>query len=282
MIYQHPEFRHVYNDPGNRMGSYEMWASHSNNVLWYGCTQSNFYNDDGSVTFHGMMNSNFCKNITLDNMLTCSFDAHCGVYNGTIKNSTLEHVNFIGDGLIKYENVTIYADATRAAICLRSDYGSWWAGDIEIDGLTFKVHDSKNPKDLRIVKAEWNNWDFGYTTYLPQHITMRNVLTQEYTYELVGEGNGTNNRVESDKYVYNELQVRAFTAKINESSVDLGADTYYFSVNKNPMVSTKEIRLYTEYTGKYAELGITKPLNFKAPSGPFFKGMKYYVDDVLQ
>ena len=52
--------------------------------------------------------------------------------------------------------------------------------------------------------------------------------------------------------------------------------------NKNKMLPTKSIHLYTEYTGKYAELGITKELNFIPPSGSFFKDTKYYVNEVLQ
>ena len=264
------------------MGSYEISAGLANNVTWSNSTQSNFFQPDGGIIYDGSMGTNFCKNLTFDNMFTCSFDAHCGVYNGTIRNSTLEHINFIGDGLITLENVTVYADANRAAINLRDDYGSTWAGDVYIDGLIFKVNDKRNPTDLHIVKAKWNNWYFGYTTYLPQHITLKNVLTAEYTYTLVGEGNGTSNRVESDVYVYNELTVRAFHSSINESIINLGASTYFSEKNKNPMVATKEIRLYTEYTGKYAELGITKPLNFKEPSGPFFNNLEYYIDGVLQ
>ena len=264
------------------MGSYEISATLANNVTWSNSTQSNFFQADGSVEFDGSMGTNFCKNLTFDNMFTCSFDAHCGVYNGTIKNSTLEHLNFIGDGLIRYENVTVYADATRAAISLRTDYGSTWAGDVYIDGLTFKLKAGTKVSNLRIIKAEWNNWYYGYTTYLPQNITLKNVLTARYTYSLVGEGNGTNNRVESEEYVYNDTQLRVFTNTINESLINYGADTYLGSKNKNPMVATKEIRLYTEYTGKYAELGITTPLNLKPPSGTFFRSLKYYVDDELQ
>ena len=266
------------------MGSYEISAGLANNVTWQNCKESNFFQKDGGILYDGNMGTNFCKNLTFDNMFNTSFDAHCGVYNGTIKNSTLEHINFIGDGLIKLENVTVYADANLAGINLREDYGAWWAGDIEIDGLTFKVNQSKNTQDLHIVKTSWHNWNFGYTTYLPQHITMKNVLVAQYTYKLVGEGNGTSNRVEGDTYIYNELPVRAFTRSINDSKFDYGAaiDQSTNTENLNPMVPTKEIRLFTEYTGEYAKLGINKPLNFIVPSGPFFKNLEYYIDNTLQ
>ena len=269
---------------GAGMGSYEMSAGLSNNITWRNCDQSNFFQPDGGIKYEGHMGTNFCKNLTFDNMISCSFDAHCGVYNGTIKNSVVEHLNFIGDGLITIENVEIYADANRAAINLREDYGSTWAGELYIDGLTFKVKAGTDllSQKLRIVKGEWNNWYFGYTTYLPQKITVKNVLTAEYTYELVGPGNGTNNRVESDKYVYNTYEVLVFSPSIQNDLFDISSKKYNTDENKNPMVVTEEIWLYTEYTGKYAELGITDPLNFTLPKAPAFKNMKYYIDDKLQ
>jgi hypothetical protein len=267
---------------GTGMGSYEISATLANNVTWSNSVHSNFFEPNGGIVYKGSMGSNFCKNLTFDNMFQCSFDAHCGVYNGTIKNTVIEHINFIGDGLIKLENVTVYADANRAAINLREDYGSTWAGNIEIDGLTFKVNKANSSKYLYLVKGTWNNWNFGYTTYLPQNIKMKNVLVAQYTYQLVGEGNGTSNRVESSEYVYNELSVRAFSGTLNAPDYDLGAEMVGKDINQNRMVATKEIHLYTEYTGKYAELGINKPFSFIAPSGPFFNNMKYYIDGTLQ
>ena len=113
---------------------------------------------------------------------------------------------------------------------------------------------------------------------------MKNVLVAQYTYQLVGEGNGTSNRVEGDTYIYNALPVRAFTRNINDSKFDYGAsiDQSTNTENLNPMVPTKEIRLFTEYTGEYAKLGINKPLNFIVPSGPFFRNLEYYIDNTLQ
>ena len=265
----------------NGMGSYEISAALANNVTWKDCKESNFFQKDGGIAYDGNMGTNFCKNLTFDNMFNTSFDAHCGVYNGTIKNSTLEHINFIGDGLITLENVTLYADANHAAINLRKDYGAWWAGDINIDGLTFKVNQNKNDQSLHVVQSVWINHYFGYTTYLPQHVTIKNMLVAQYTYKLVGEGNGTNNRVEGDSYIYNALPVRMYPSKMNDNGQDIGASMVDGNKNLNPTVPTKEIRLYTTYTGKYAELGITKKLNFIPPTGTYFKNLQYYVDDVL-
>ena len=171
------------------MGTYELSAQKSNNILWKNCTQSNFFRADGSVYVNGMMGTNYCKNQTFDGMMVCSFDAHCGLYNATIKNSTIEHLNFIGSGTIKYENVTVYADGGYAGMVFRSDYGSTWRGNIIIDGLTIK-HKTETAK-LSLIKVTYTNHYFGYTCYLPEKIEIRNVKTVHYGYSADALGNRT-------------------------------------------------------------------------------------------
>lgn len=293
------------------MGSYEMSASLANNVTWSNCSESNFFNEDGTVTYHGLMGTNFCKNLTFDNMFVCSFDAHQGVYNATMKNSTLEHVNFIGDGTIKYENVTVYTDGNRHAVNLRSDYGSTWAGKIEIDGLIMKALDKSNLQDLALVKLDYINWRFyedpnDYTlpgtTYMPQFITLKNVLVQEYSYTLVGSGNGTSNRVESDTYTYNALPLRVFT---NRTGGNVTGYKYYNmndncnikfdtateidgKTNINYKIPPQEIWLWTEYTDEFLEKfgiersQITKDLDFRWPSGTYYLNTKYYLNGEIK
>ena len=274
---------------GANMGSYDLEANLANNVIWRNCTQSNFFEPDGTVVFKGNMGTNFCKNLTFDNMFNCSFDAHCGVYNGTIKNSTLEHVNYIGAGTITYENVTIYADGSQhAAINLRSDYGSTWSGDVIIDGLTIKHHaDTINATvgsgGVRLINATWTNWFFGYTTYVPQNISVKNLLTESYRVDIV---NGE--RVE--KHVsYNEFSVAVFATSFNNATADYYRDALIAGVeNRNHTVPTKKIEFFTEYTGKYADLKITRKPNLVLPAKQhssgytMFKDTEYWIDGVLQ
>ncbi len=164
------------------MGSYEMHADYANNVTWRHSRISNFFEPDGSVTEKGYMATNYCKNLTFDNMTSCSFDAHCSLYNGTIKNSTLEHVNFIGGGTILYENVTIYTDGRKSAIVFRQDYGSTWNGNVIINGLTLRT--STENKNLTLIRAEYVNHFFGYTCYLPETIEINNVKIVQYGYKV--------------------------------------------------------------------------------------------------
>ena len=164
------------------MGSYEISANSANNVTWQHCRQSNFFEPDGSVKSRGYMGTNYCKNLTFDDMLSCSFDAHCNLYNGTIRNSTCEHINFIGGGTILYENVTIYTDGGSGAIVLRSDYGSTWDGDVIINGLTLKT--SKDAPKLSILKVTYTNHYFGYTCKLPKTVSIDNAKIIKYGYEV--------------------------------------------------------------------------------------------------
>ena len=172
------------------MGSYELTATASNNILWRDCTQSNFYKPDGSVPGNGMMGTNYCKNLAFDNMVVCSFDAHKGTYNATLKNSYCEHINFIGEGTITLENMVIYVGPKQTGLVFRSDYGATWQGDVVIDGLDLRypttMSDSKKDR-IQLIKTEWNNHYFGYTTYLPHTITMKNVTTSSYTVEVFGD-----------------------------------------------------------------------------------------------
>ena len=167
-------------DPSNNMGSYELGAEHSNNVLWKNIKQDVFFDADGGVSYKGVMGTNYCKNLTFDGNFLCSFDAHCGVYNGTIKNTTIEHINFIGDGLITIENCTVYVDGGSCGINLRSDYGSWWKGDAIFKDVEFKYETRKN-KTISLFSSAYTNHDFGYTTYLPNEITLDNVKMLGFT-----------------------------------------------------------------------------------------------------
>ena len=168
---------HLETDANNSMGSYEMGSSHSNNLTWKNVTQNVFYDADGGVSSQGLMGTGYCKNMTLEDCVIHSFDAHQGIYNVTLKNSIFEHINFIGDGDITLEDVTIYVDPKKYSINLRSDYGSWWRGDIYMKNFTLKYDPAKTTtkKNICLINAEWINHDFGYTCYLPQNIYMENV-----------------------------------------------------------------------------------------------------------
>ena len=179
MLIHNLEGYHLETDPSNGMGSYEMNASYSNNLWYKNVIQDVFFDADGGVSYEGLMGTNYCKNLGFDGNFICSFDAHCGVYNGTILNSTVEHLNFIGDGLITVENCNLYLDGSKTAVQLRSDYGATWRGNLYMKDVNLKYQVSKAEKNSNwtysVVSAGWENHYFGYTCYLPQDIYLENV-----------------------------------------------------------------------------------------------------------
>ncbi len=164
------------------MGSYELSAGYANNLTFRHCRISNFFEPDGRVTYDGNMGTNYCKNIMFDDVVNHSFDAHCNLYNGTIKDSTCEHLNFIGGGTIYYKNVTVYTDGGSAAMHFREDYGSTWAGNVIVDGLTLRT--SKASPTLSLISAKYNNHYFGYTCHLPGTITINNAKIIQYGFKM--------------------------------------------------------------------------------------------------
>ena len=116
------------------MGSYGLTAEHTVNLSVIGCRQTTDIVDD---RYWGLFGSNYCRNILFDDCVFSRFDAHMGVANATIRNSTLGYmgVQAIGFGTLLVENSTIRS--RNAMVSLRSDYGSSWKGDIVIRNCTF-------------------------------------------------------------------------------------------------------------------------------------------------
>ncbi len=184
MIFQKQKSFSTIGAQGNNvgMGSYEMSANNANRVTWRHCRQSNFFEPDGSTRYTGFMGTNYCKNLKFENMVSCSFDAHCNLYNGTIIDSVCEHLNFIGGGTILYENVTVYTDGGSGAMLFREDYGSTWDGNVIVNGLTLRT--SKASTTLSLIGVKYNNHDFGYTCHLPKRIELNDAKIVRYDYSV--------------------------------------------------------------------------------------------------
>ncbi len=267
-IFQMPENYNTIGSAGTSvgMGTYEMSATYSNNILWSNCTQSNFFEENGSVKYHGMMGTNYCKNLNFDNMFVCSFDAHKGTYNATLKNSTCEHINFIGEGTITLENMTIYTDGAYSAIVLRDDYGSTWEGDLVIDGLDLRYSTAKEGSTISIIKAVWHDHDFGYQTYLPERISLTNVRLSRYDY-------GIKDGVRWETTVgTNEKSLYIVPTALSYNSLDitkLKADGG--SASKNPYIGVKKIEMFG-----------CGNLSLYIPNTPLFYETELWINNIKQ
>ena len=155
------------------IGSYELLADHCNNIVYDGVYQTNLFDENGKLISAGLMGTNYCRNMVMQNCTVARFDAHCQVYNLLIKNSVMEHINTIGFGKVILEDTEIW---DHYIFNLRTDYGSTFCGDYELRNVKM-MNTSKNR--LSIFWGSWFNHNFGYTVYYPQHVTIENLTAPE-------------------------------------------------------------------------------------------------------
>lgn len=153
------------------MGTYDIIVNRAINVSFVNCTQTNDIKD---TKYWGIFGSNYSKNLLYDHCSLSRFDAHMGVANATIRNSTLGHmgINAIGSGVLTVENCTIYG---RNLVNLRSDYGSTWEGEFFIRNCVF-VPAGGSPTSASLIGGSNSGLhDFGYTCYMPERISIENL-----------------------------------------------------------------------------------------------------------
>ncbi len=157
------------------MGSYDISVNRALNVSFINCSQTN---DIHNSRYWGIMGSNFSKNLLYDNCTFSRFDAHMGVVNASIRNSTLGHqgINAIGSGTFIVENSTIYA---KNLINLRSDYGSTWQGEFIIRNCVFVPEVGRSTTASLFGGFNSGQHNFGYTCYMPERITIENLIIDD-------------------------------------------------------------------------------------------------------
>ena len=155
-----------YNSEGTGIGTYDINVDKCINVIFKSCTQSNFFNEDGSLVYGkwGVMASGQAKNITYDSCVLSRFDAHEGVWNVKIKNTTIKDIRVVGGGILEIEDCHIYKNLV---ISFREDFGAFWLGDVVIKDVT--VHSNTA---VTLMGGLWYNHDFGYKTAAPKSITV--------------------------------------------------------------------------------------------------------------
>ena len=147
------------------MGNYDIRVDKAIDIKLLNCKQINSIVD---TTKWGVFTSNYSKNITYNNCILNRFDAHHGVTNVFIENSTIGYqgIRCVGFGDLIINNTT-FID-TEILITLRDDFGSFWKGNIKLNNV---VSECKYPsgKDVRMIICGKNDGthDFGYTCYYP-------------------------------------------------------------------------------------------------------------------
>lgn len=166
------------------MGSYDLSVNRALNISFVNCTQTNDIDDR---TYWGILGSNYCKNLLYDSCILSRFDAHKGVANATIRNSTLGHmgINAIGSGTLTVENSTIRG---RSVVNLRSDYGSTWQGEFIIRNCTFVPLGGRITSPALISGSYSGQHDFGYTCYMPERIIIEDLHIDDTHHPLDYQG----------------------------------------------------------------------------------------------
>ena len=217
------------------MGSYDLSVNRALNISFINCKQTNDINDR---TYWGVLGSNYCKNLLYDSCKLSRFDAHKGVANATIRNSTLGHmgINAIGSGTLLVENSTIRG---RSVVNLRSDYGSTWQGEFIIRNCTFVPLGGRTTSPTLISGAYSSQHDFGYTCYMPERITFENLHIDDSNHPEGYQG----------------------PAIFRDFNPDMTTDAYQ---EKFPYVKTKEVILQQISTASGKPLRISdNPFMFK-------------------
>ena len=210
------------------MGTYDIGCNRALNVTFQSCTQLNDINDRSRW---GIMASNFCKNLVYDGCTLSRFDAHMGVANATIRNSTIGHtgINLIGSGTFLLENTTVRG---WSFINLRSDYGSTWNGDFVIKNCTF-APPNRGSSHINLINGKYTGQhNFGYTCYMPQRILIDGLKIE-------------------DKDHGNDYKGPALFSNINPAYKDASYKEKY------PYMKTKEVILKNVTTASGKELRIS-------------------------
>ena len=182
-------------------GTYDISVTRAVNISFVNCSQAN---DIMDTKFWGIMGTNYCKNLSLDRCTFSRFDAHMGVANATIRNSTLGYqgINAIGSGVLTVENSTING---KTLINLRSDYGSTWHGEFIIRNCVFVPGGGSSLIASLIGGSNRGQHDFGYTCYMPERITFENLRIDDSNHPASYNGPAIfanfNSAMKDDSYV---------------------------------------------------------------------------------
>ena len=192
---------------GGTMGTYDLSGNAVNKIVFRNCTQSNFWvtidennvihnaneGDPGSVPslspilndkgqqsrMHwGVGGTNYCKNMEYYGCTLTRYDAHQGLCNGKVIDSTIVCLALTGRGTMTVENSRVFAEdhISNKMFVMRSDYGAIWDGKVDIKGLkaymyTKKWESPNAPKKefagIGVLGHTYSNWYFGYDCSFP-------------------------------------------------------------------------------------------------------------------
>jgi hypothetical protein len=160
---------------GVSMGTYDYSANSVVNFRMQNCRMNSILDR----TLWGVIGTNFCKNIVIEDCVLSRMDTHQGVSGEyTIRRTTLGHagLNAIGRGVLTVEDSTIYG---RSLISLRGDYGSTWDGPVVIRDSRWIPGNGARMWPRLIGGGNDGMHDFGYPCYMPREITIDGLFVDD-------------------------------------------------------------------------------------------------------
>ena len=174
-------------------GTYDFTANHVNVIRLKNCTQSNFYvktdendmpipcNESEATAYSmsispltktrycwGIGGTNFCKNMEYIGSTLSRFDAHQGLLNGKIIDTTINFISLTGKGKMIVENVDWKSvdkgEVNNTFVFLRGDYGSTWEGDVIAKNIRITAAE---PEAFSLVHHSYGNFEYGYICHVP-------------------------------------------------------------------------------------------------------------------
>lgn len=157
------------------MGSYDL---HANNVVNFHLVNCRI-NHICDRTRWGVIASNFCKNVLLEDCTLSRMDTHMGVSGSyTIRRCNLGHMglNAIGRGMLTVEDSTLYGNGL---VSFRGDYGSTWEGDVVIHNCRWIPACGERSWPHLIHVRNDGMHDFGYPCFMPREITIDGLFVDD-------------------------------------------------------------------------------------------------------
>ena len=208
----------------NEMGSYDITASDCIGLQLLNLQQYENQATGEVITnrfiYHGIMSSNFCRNIVMDNCYLDRFDAHQGLHNAKISNSTLGFgILVIGGGELYIENV--YRITEGAFVLLRTDYNSVFDGDLIIKNCRM------GPTITSVISGTWRSFYNGLPNYMFRSVTIDGLTVESsnreiYVYNVSSASKTSVNDSVNPLFLPDKIKVSG-VAKVDGSSVNVKA-----------------------------------------------------------
>ena len=265
-------------------GTYDLIIDNSTNIVLnnvtHGCKSgdSECYGDRMlNEKRWGVIGMNSVKNIFFTNCRLNRIDAHRGVTNLYVENSSIGYNGFTLTGHKNFYAKNIKIDKAPRILRLRDDYGATWDGTMVFNGVQFVVKDNIN-EAIFVLAKNTQKHNFGYKSHFP-NLYMNNITIDTKTKKAkasrisimdLGDTDEINKKNENNLYYFDGIM--SFT-DIKFDNYKSQPAVYLFTNNFD---KNKNNYLMSRYGGNnqvaiYKDSVIKNNSNYKPSSSTKFK-----------